>query len=197
MSQRHSKKMSPSDHVKCKWTFQPHHGSKVFLLLIFISLGSPSTYLCRCWYDILLRTSPKQSIAPAATSGWEKTMSYNFIPRPGSTMRPPLHILRGSIIQATTPPAASTSSPRKSQGLTTIFLLNLTVTYFQSIQQWPSYHGVWNNQAWRHQLLCGHDRSVVPVFEPQWTPKSGTLPTSCPDDETFWDGCPSGPCCQV
>ena len=28
-NQRHSKEMSPRDHVKCKWTFQPHHGSKV------------------------------------------------------------------------------------------------------------------------------------------------------------------------
>ena len=27
--------------------------------------------------------------------------------------------------------------------------------------------------------------------------KSGTLPSSCPADETRWEGCPEGPCCQV
>ena len=140
MSQRHSKEMSLRDHVKCKWTFQPHHGSKVFVFS-YSHYGFNANCL-QVLVRYLTADFPETEHCAGSYLRLGENNVLNFIPSPGSTMRPPLHILRGSIIQATTPPAASTSSPRKSQGLTTIFLLNLTVTYFQSIQQWPSYHGV-------------------------------------------------------
>jgi len=119
------------DHVKCKWTFQPHHGSKVQIR--YLTADFPETEHCAGSYLRIYNEASSSHTSGLNYPGYNTSCGLNFFPKDIVSNGP------------------------------------LTMEF----------------------------ETTRPGDISYYVDMIGTLPSSCPADETRWEGCPEGPCCQV